>query len=70
LHLNTYPVEVTLGPPSVPSIPGHMGFLPPNPPIEIMYSMGGSHEAPVFIFNGMAIPVESESFGSVKALYR
>ena len=35
-----------------------------------MYSMGGSHEAPVFVFNGEAVAVENESFGSVKALYR
>ena len=70
LRTSATPVEVTLGPVSFPSIPGQMGFLPPDPPIEIMYSMGGSHEAPVFIFNGMAIPVESESLGSVKALYR
>ncbi len=70
LNQNAFPVEVTLGPVSNSSIPGHMAFLPPDPPLEIMYSMGGSHEAPVFIFNGRAVPVESESFGSVKALYR
>jgi hypothetical protein len=32
--------------------------------------MGGSHDAPVFLFEGIAIAVEEESFGSVKALYR
>jgi hypothetical protein len=35
-----------------------------------MYPISGSHEAPVFVFNGVAVPVEEESFGSVKALYR
>lgn len=70
MNINTVPVEVTLGP-TVPSdIPGEMVFLPPDPPVEIMYSVGGSHAAPVFIFNGEAINVEAESFGSVKALYR
>lgn len=35
-----------------------------------MHPISGSFEAPVFLFNGEAIPVESTSFGSVKALYR
>jgi hypothetical protein len=70
ININTVPVEVTLGPPSFASIPNQMSFFPGDPPLEIMYSMGGSHDAPVFIFSGMAIPVEEESFGSVKALYR
>ena len=67
---NLSPVEVTLGPASIPCIPGQMDFMQADPPCEIMYSMGGSHDAPVFIFNGEAVAVEDESFGSVKALYR
>ena len=55
--------------------PGQMAFLggyEPAPPYSLlpMYSIGGSHDAPVFIFNGEAVDVESESFGTVKALYR
>ncbi len=64
------PVEVTLGPPSVQTIPGQMGFLSSTHYFEAMYSMGGAMDAPVFIFGGEAVLVENESFGSVKALYR
>ncbi len=74
LNTNSFPVEVTLGPVSAPSILGHMAFLPPDAvvydDIEIMYPVSGAPDAPVFIFNGAAIAVETESFGSVKALYR
>jgi len=76
LKLSTETTEVTLRPiPDSPSIPGEMAFLggdQPWPPYSLlaMYSMGGSHEAGVFEFNGEAVDVESESFGTVKALYR
>lgn len=71
MNLNQGPVEVTLGPVSTPSIPGQIVFVPAGiTELEIMYQVSGHPDAPVFIFNGMAIPVESESFGSVKALYR
>ena len=36
----------------------------------IMHSMGGSHDAPVFLFEEEAVAVENETVGSVKALYR
>ena len=77
LNLDTTVTEVSLGPiQDIASIPGQMAFLgghtPNGPGYELtpMYSMGGSHEAPVFIFNGEAVAVENESFGSVKALFR
>jgi hypothetical protein len=70
MNLNVVPVNITLGPPSVPSIPGQMAFLPPSPPLVAMYSAGGAPDAPVFTFNGQAVAVENESFGAVKALYR
>jgi hypothetical protein len=35
-----------------------------------MHPVSGSHDAPVFLFNGEAVTVESDTFGSVKALYR
>jgi hypothetical protein len=39
--------------------------------LRVMYSIADAiHEAPVFLFGGFAIAVETESFGSVKALYR
>jgi len=38
--------------------------------IRIMHPVSGSYDAPVFIFNGEAVPVETESFGPVKTLYR
>lgn len=66
-------IEVTLTPTSnfIPSIPGQMAFASESGQIRIMHSMGGSHDAPVFIFGGgEAVSVEQGSFGSVKALYR
>ncbi len=65
-------INVTLGPISTynPSIPGQMGFATPFQTLEVMHSMGGSHDAPVFTFGGYAVAVEDESFGSVKALFR
>jgi len=76
LKLSPETTEVTLWPlPDNASIPGEMAFLGgdvPSPPYSLlaMYSMGGSHEAGVFVFNGEAVAVESASFGTVKALYR
>jgi hypothetical protein len=68
------PFVVTLGPPGgYSSIPGQMAFYPNDQysdDAQVMYSVGGSHESPVFIFNGEAVAVETETFGSVKALYR
>ncbi len=71
LHAAPIVTEVTLGPPLYGgSIPGEMAYQSVQGDLRVMYSMGGSHEAPVFIFQGEAIAVEKESFGSVKALFR
>jgi len=72
LHTAPGVIEVTLGPISNfnPSIPGHMAFQSVPGHLLIMYSMGGSHDAPVFLFEGEAVAVENETFGSVKALFR
>jgi hypothetical protein len=71
LHLVPNVTEVTLAPPFYGgSIPGQMAYQSVEGDLRVMYSMGGSHEAPVFIFQGEAVAVETESFGSVKALYR
>jgi hypothetical protein len=61
--------EVTMGPVSSPSLPENMAYLAGSE-IYPMYPISGSHDAPVFIFNGEAVVVENHSFGSVKGLYR
>jgi hypothetical protein len=77
MNLGSGITEVSLGPiEGNQSIPGQMAFL--GGPEEsghpyyltAMYSMGGSHDAAVFAFNGEAVAVDIESFGSVKALFR
>ncbi len=71
--MNTNPgmTAISLGPTTRTSTPGEMDYIGENnPDIRVMYSMGGSHEAPVFMFNDEAVAVENASFGSVKALYR
>jgi hypothetical protein len=74
MNINTSVVEVTLGPTFSPCIPGEMAFVSYEyeEPYHctIMHPVSGSLDAPVFIFNGMAFFAETESFGSVKALYR
>jgi hypothetical protein len=74
MNTNTSVVEVTLGQSFTPCIPGEMAFVSYEyeEPYHctIMHPVSGSLDAPVFIFNGEAVPLEAESFGSVKALYR
>jgi len=70
MHTSTDEITVTAGPTFVPGIEGHMAFQSVPGDLRPMYSMGGAHENPVFIFQGIAIAVENESFGSVKALFR
>ena len=72
MHFAPGVIEVTLGPISNynPSIPDHMAFQSLPGHLLIMHSMGGCHECPVFLFEGEAVAVENETFGSVKALYR
>jgi hypothetical protein len=70
INSNVVPIYVTMSPASTPSIPGTMGFLPVDPPLIEMYPASGAYEDPIFAFNGAAVPVEIESFGSLKALYR
>ncbi len=77
MNLGPGSTEVSLRPVDTSSVGGELVFLggglppyPPGFPQRVMYPVSGSHEAPVFIFNGEAVAVENESFGSVKALYR
>lgn len=66
-------IEVTLGPINIsrsPTVPGQMVYRSGNGHLEIMHPVSGSMDAPVFIFNGAAVAVDQESFGSVKASYR
>jgi hypothetical protein len=72
MHTAPGVIEVTLGPANIinPGFPGQMVFHSVEGQLEVMYSMGGCPECPVFLFDGFAIPVENETFGSVKALYR
>ncbi len=69
--LSSSPTAVTLKPTSPASIPGQLAFLGESyEQLRAMYPVSGSHDAPVFFFNDIAVAVENESFGSVKALYR
>jgi len=70
LNMASTPTYVTLSPVDWPSIPGQMAFQSVQGDLMVMHPISGSHEAPVFIFNGEAVAVETESFGSVKALFR
>ncbi len=63
-------IEVTIGPTSRPSRPGIMVFQSVSGHLVPMYPVSGAYEDPIFIFNGEAVDVEKETFGSVKALYR
>ena len=63
-------IEVTIGPTSRPSRPGIMVFQSVPGHLVPMYPVSGASEDPIFIFNGEAVDVETETFGSVKALYR
>ena len=71
INFNTGMTAISLEPTTSTSIPGQMDYIGEVvTDIRVMYSMGGSHEAPVFMFNDEAVVVEDASFGSVKALYR
>ena len=62
--------DVTMGPTTAPGIPGEMSFQSETGQLRIMNPASGDFAASVFQFNGTAVAVENESFGSVKALFR
>jgi hypothetical protein len=70
LLLTTDEIEVEMGPTPVPVIPDQMAFQSVQGNLRVMHPVSGSHDAPVFLFNGEAVAAENESFGSVKALFR
>lgn len=74
MHTAPGQIDVSLSPTSAPSIPGHMAYQSVEGDLRIMYSAGGEDgdpdDIPVWIFDGNATPIETESFGSVKALFR
>lgn len=65
----TDPIEVTLGPSSVPTIEGEMAFMSERGQLRVMHPVSGSQDQPVFIFNGEAV-VKNQSFRRVKSLFR
>ena len=69
IHTAPGDIYVTLGPIFNPNIPDEMAYQSVEGDLRVMHSIGGSHVAAVFSFSH-GLPVETESFGSVKALYR
>ncbi|MCK9995157.1 MAG: hypothetical protein KAH56_02625 [Candidatus Krumholzibacteria bacterium] len=63
-------IEVSLAPTPKPGIDGEMAYQSVSGDLRIMYSAAGPDGGPVYIFDGAAVAVENESFGSVKSLYR
>ena len=57
-----------------PSIPGYMAAAsligPDDLELLALFPNSGSQDAPVFVINGAPVPVEAETWSSVKALYR
>ena len=79
MNIGTHTTAVRFEPVDTPSVFGNLVFvgygedeLPPEPIIrdDFMYPVSGSLDAPVFLFNGEAVPVETRTFGTLKALYR
>lgn len=70
MNVSTGRTTVSLGLTSAPSIPGEIAFQSVSGQLRVMYPASGSFNEPVFEFNGEAVAVDNESFGSVKALFR
>ena len=70
IHVAPGAIEVFLAPPSLPYFPGLMAFQSVSGHVLPMYPISGSFDAPVFLFEGEAVAIENQSFGSLKALYR
>ena len=70
MNMTTNRTEVFLEPVANAYVPGEMVFTSTFAGYQTLHSIGGAHDAPVFVFNGEAVNVENGSFGSLKALYR
>ena len=70
IHTAPGEIEVFLAPTSVPAFPGLMVFQSESGVLLPMHPISGSFDAPVFVFEGEAVAVENQSFGSLKALFR
>ena len=70
LHAAPGVIEVFLAPTSYPYQPDTIVYQSEVGHLVPMYPISGSFDAPVFLFEGEAVAVENQSFGSLKALYR
>lgn len=70
MNLSAGTFDVSMGPSPAPGIPDQMVYQSETGQLRIMYQASGEAGGPVFQFNGSAVAVENESFGSVKALFR
>lgn len=70
MALSSTRYDLSLHETSKPGIPGEMAFVGDDGTIKKMNSIGGAIGATVFSIYGEAVAIETESFGSVKALYR
>ncbi len=63
-------IEISLSPTSKPSIPGEMAYQSIPGDLRVMNTAAGLLGGPVYAFDGSAVAIEIETFGSIKALYR
>jgi len=72
MHTAPGPIEVILTPTSKPAFPDQMVYQNASVAGDLrqMFTAAGPDGGPVYVFDGSAVAVENESFGSVKALYR
>lgn len=73
MAMDAAPADIFLGPSSVPGIPGVMAITDggASDVMSPIYPSTGSFAVPVFSVNAAnAIPVDGESWGGVKALFR
>lgn len=72
MHTSAGVIEVSLTPTSKPAFPDQMVYQNASVPGDLrqMFTSAGPDGGPVYIFDGVAVAIENESFGSVKSLYR
>lgn len=70
MNMSPSSLEIFMEPTQSPSIAGELVFQSVPSQLRVMHPSSGFFNEPVFEFNGEAVTVEDESFGSVKALFR